>query len=193
MFSSNYHKALMVASLVHKGQMRTKTNIPYITHPVAVAELVARHGGTESQQLAALLHDVLEDGGQKYVEIIRSSFGGEVLALVQALSDSIKQADAPRPPWKERKEKYLQKLNSTPKSALLVALCDKYHNACAIRTDLIEEGAAVFSRFAGKDQGTLWYYAQLSDLFAEKYPGNLANKFSEVVAEIQSLHKKYSE
>jgi (p)ppGpp synthase/HD superfamily hydrolase len=39
---------------------------PFATHPVAVAGLVAQYGGDEDQQIADLLHDVLEDGGPQY-------------------------------------------------------------------------------------------------------------------------------
>ena len=58
-----FTEALSLAARAHEGQSRKGTPIPYITHPVAVAGLVAQFGGDEDQQIAALLHDVLEDGG----------------------------------------------------------------------------------------------------------------------------------
>ena len=54
-----YTQALNLAATAHEGQKRKGTPIPYISHPVAVAALVASYGGDEDQQIAALLHDVL--------------------------------------------------------------------------------------------------------------------------------------
>ena len=61
-----FTQAIFLAATAHEGQSRKGTKIPYITHPVAVAGLVAQYGGDEDQQIAGLLHDVLEDGGLQY-------------------------------------------------------------------------------------------------------------------------------
>lgn len=49
------------ANLAHKGQKRKYTGEDYIVHPISVARLVEKHGGSLDQQAAALLHDVVED------------------------------------------------------------------------------------------------------------------------------------
>ena len=53
---------------------------------------------------------------------------------------------------------------------MLVSGCDKLHNARAIVADLRDPatGAAVFERFTGKRDGTLWYYRELARVFAER-------------------------
>ncbi len=79
-----FTQAITLAAKAHEGQLRKGTAIPYITHPVAVAALVAQYGGDEDQQIAALLHDVLEDGGPQYAAQIGEQFGPRVLAMVRS-------------------------------------------------------------------------------------------------------------
>jgi hypothetical protein len=52
--------------------------------------------------------------------------------------------------------------------ALLVSACDKLDNARAILADLRLLGSALFERFTGRRDGTLWYYDQLAGIFLEK-------------------------
>ena len=123
-------EAFNIASHGHRDCVRKGTSIPYISHLLAVSALVIEHGGTEVQAAAALLHDVLED-----TEIdefmLRALIDRPVVDIVVACSDTQK---FPKPPWRERKEKYLVHLRemiSQPKldPAILVALADKVHNA----------------------------------------------------------------
>ena len=62
--------ALALAVQAHEGQVRKSTNIPYISHPMAVASIALEFGATEDQAIAALLHDAIEDGGTQYANII---------------------------------------------------------------------------------------------------------------------------
>lgn len=56
-----YDKVLRFAREAHAGQKRKYTGEDYIEHPIEVSQIVKRHRGSLSMQLAALLHDVLED------------------------------------------------------------------------------------------------------------------------------------
>jgi (p)ppGpp synthase/HD superfamily hydrolase len=162
-----YTQALNLAATAHEGQKRKGTPIPYISHPVAVAALVASYGGDEDQQIAALLHDVLEDAGESWAPRI-AEFGPRVLDIVRACTDGTPDATGGKAPWRERKEAYLAHLSSTPDDALLVSACDKLHNIQAIAHDLANIGPAVFGRFnAGQDQ-VLWYYSQLANIFTAR-------------------------
>ncbi|MCU0255927.1 MAG: HD domain-containing protein, partial [Vicinamibacterales bacterium] len=60
-YSLLFDRALTVAGLVHAQQTRKGTAVPYLTHPVHVAMILARHGYPEPMLIAAVLHDVLED------------------------------------------------------------------------------------------------------------------------------------
>jgi (p)ppGpp synthase/HD superfamily hydrolase len=171
--SKRFDAAFAMASQAHAGQVRKGTSIPYVSHPVEVALLVAEYGGDEDQAIAGLLHDVLEDGGPQWAAPIREQFGPRVLSMVEACTDSVPDASGQKPPWKERKVAYLEHLAHAPDDALLVSACDKLHNLWSIAVDLEEIGDAVFDRFtAGKD-GTLWYYGQLVSVLAPRVPALL--------------------
>src|SRR5574337_273593 len=61
-YSPLLEKALRFAALAHQGQFRKATDIPYLTHPAAVALILLQGGFTDDVILAsALLHDVVED------------------------------------------------------------------------------------------------------------------------------------
>jgi len=60
--SSRFEQALAYACIVHAGQTRKGTSIPYLSHLLAVASLAMEHGADEDTAIAALLHDAVEDG-----------------------------------------------------------------------------------------------------------------------------------
>ena len=60
-YSDRINQALIVAAKAHSGQTRKGTNIPYITHPVAVALLASDYTDDEDVIIGALFHDILED------------------------------------------------------------------------------------------------------------------------------------
>ena len=78
------YQALQMAYNVHDGQCR-RDGQPFITHPVAVAELVASRGMDSQCVIAALLHDAVEDTPLTFAEV-EESFGSEVRALVQGVT-----------------------------------------------------------------------------------------------------------
>jgi len=85
------YKALEVAYDAHKGQNR-KSGEPYITHPIAVAEIVANEIGFGAQSIAcALLHDVVEDSEKYSLKDIHELFGFQIEVIVKGLS-KIKKA-----------------------------------------------------------------------------------------------------
>jgi (p)ppGpp synthase/HD superfamily hydrolase len=168
MISSRLSSALALAVQAHDGQMRKGTAIPYIAHPMGVASIALDFGATENQAIAALLHDVLEDGGPHYAPLIEAQFGAEVLALVQACTDGVPDASGVKADWGERKRAYLAHLAQAPAAVLLVSGADKLHNARAIVSDLITIGPEVFKRFKAGREGTLWYYRALADVFTQR-------------------------
>lgn len=191
--SISFNAALAMAAEAHRGQIRKGTHnalglpLPYITHPVAVAALVQRYGGSEEQILAALLHDVLEDGGPTWREPIRAAFGDGVLALVEFCTDGVPDAAGHKPPWRGRKEAYLAHLRTATGPGLLVSACDKLTNLQAILLDLTEIGEAVWARFTGGKAGSLWYYAELVAAFAGRVPLPLEQALRRDLAVVQAI------
>lgn len=80
-------RAIEFATQAHKGQYRKYTHDPYITHPLAVMEIVRGvPGHTEEMLVAAVLHDVVEDTDVSLMEITEK-FGDVVSDLVLHLTD----------------------------------------------------------------------------------------------------------
>ncbi len=77
-------RAYGIAESMHRGQMR-KSGEPYITHPVAVAQLLAELGMDTTTLVAALLHDTVEDTSYT-LEELQSDFGSEVAYLVDGVT-----------------------------------------------------------------------------------------------------------
>lgn len=178
--SPNYDHALTYAAGLHRQQMRKGTDIPYVSHLLAVSALVIENGGDENQAIAGLLHDAAEDqGGAATLAAIRQLFGEDVAAIVADCTDAWGE---PKPPWRARKEAYLAALPQKPPRSLLVSLADKTHNARAILNDYRRIGDALWPRFAGGKDGTLWYYGALAAIFARALPGPLARELTENVA-----------
>ena len=162
---SKLSNALALAVQAHEGQVRKSTTIPYISHPMAVASIALEFGASENQAIAALLHDAIEDGGNKYANIIKAQFGDHVHDLVQGCTDGTPDHSGQKAPWIERKTSYLKHLQEASDEVLLVSCSDKLHNARAIVADLINEGPSVFERFSSSPEQTLWYYRQLATIF----------------------------
>ena len=160
--------ALALAIEAHQNQIRKSTQIPYISHPLAVASIALEFGASEDQAIAALLHDSIEDGGRKYEEVILAQFGQYVHDLVQGCTDGTPDKTGKKAPWLERKTAYLEHLQIASDEILLVSCSDKLHNARAIVADLINEGPSVFERFSSTPEQTLWYYRQLANVFTNR-------------------------
>ncbi len=99
-YSEMTRKAMKIAFEAHIGQL-DKTGIPYIYHPIHLAEQM----GFEERTIVALLHDALE-GKPKEInrKKIRHKFGKKVLKMIEVSTDTPKDyAGGQKPPWKNEK------------------------------------------------------------------------------------------
>jgi (p)ppGpp synthase/HD superfamily hydrolase len=179
-------QALTLAIEAHDGQVRKGTNIPYISHPIAVASIALEHGADEDQAIAALLHDAIEDGGRNYENRIRVQFGERVIGIVNGCTDGVPDDSGQKAPWEERKLKYIKHLAEASDDVLLVSGSDKLHNARSIVADLMNSGQSVFDRFTATKEQTLWYYESLTAIF-EKKGTPTAKALRDVVNRMKSL------
>jgi GTP pyrophosphokinase len=173
--SPRFVEALAYAAEAHRNQVRKGSAIPYFSHPMGVASIALEYGADEDEAIAALLHDVIEDQGSQHRSSIQQRFGERVLRIVLDVSDS---EGEPKPPWKDRKLRYLEHLRIADKSAHLVSASDKLHNIRAIVRDYRRLGESLWPRFNSGREGTLWYYRELVQRL-DKAP-------TEIVAEIRT-------
>jgi GTP pyrophosphokinase len=183
-----FEQALIFATRKHSAQTRKKTRAPYISHLIIVSGLVLEAGGDEDLAIAALLHDVVEDcGGVTMLKQVRRRFGRRVAHIVEGCTDAFQ---SPKPPWRERKQQYLEHLRAADADTRLVSVADKLHNARAILTDYREIGEPVWRRFAGGRDGTLWYYRALLTEFRRGPSNRLVREFERTVPELEAVVAK---
>jgi len=182
---SRFDEALAYASRAHWRQVRKATDVPYVAHLLAVASLVLEHGGGEDEAIAALLHDAVEDaGGAPRRDDVRARFGDDVVRIVDACSD---HEGEPKPPWRERKLAHLARLaNETDARVRLVVACDKLHNARSVLADYERHGAALWARFNGGREGTIWYYRSLADELVRGGPAALGAELEHLVDALEA-------
>jgi GTP pyrophosphokinase len=182
-YGEKFEQALPYAARLHKDQVRKGTSTLYVTHLLAVASIVGENGGTEDEVVAALLHDAPEDqGGEAQLGEIRARFGDKVAEIVDGCTDTY---ETPKPPWRERKERYLAHLADAPGSVRLVSSADKLHNARTVLSDYRLVGEDLWSRFNGGKEGTLWYYRAIVD--ALRGDGPVVEDLDGVVTELEAV------
>lgn len=131
--------ALEVARRAHAGQLRRGSDgLPYIDHPLAVAELLVKHRFGDEVLAAALLHDVVENS-EIEIDEIRERFGEIVADLVAAMTE-----DETIPLYEDRKEEHRQRVAEADPAALAIFAADKLTNVAMLREAyaLIGEGVS---------------------------------------------------
>src|SRR5512145_977492 len=157
--------ALQLAHELHLDQKRKASHVPYISHVLSVAATVLEYGADEDTAIAALLHDAVEDcGGIRIANLIETRFGPRVAGLVLGCSDT---TQSPKPPWKERKTRYLQHLGEAAKEVLLISAADKLHNLQSLLREERRHGSDLWQFFRAGRDGTLWYFQNLLVIFRE--------------------------
>ena len=182
MLTDRFITALTSAATWHQAQERKGKPVPYISHLLIVAGRVLEDGGDEDQAIAALLHDTLEDTDVDEATI-RSMFGDEVGRIVLACSDTTTR---PKPPWLERKQHHLARLQGEDAAVLRVTAADKLHNCADTVAEVRQKGLGVFDRFRGRRQGTCWYYAAVWTVLDDRFPGSPLT--DELGARARELH-----
>lgn len=121
-------RAYLYAKALHEGQFRVSGE-PYISHPIAVAEIVTSLGLDTDSICSAFLHDTVEDCPDKTnLDIIRSRFGDDVAMLVDGLT-KLKVINV-----EDKEEQNMENIRkmllamSKDIRVIFIKLCDRLHN-----------------------------------------------------------------
>ena len=179
-----FQEALAYAADLHNTQTRKASEVPYIGHLLSVAGLVIEADGTETEAIAALLHDAAEDqGGEATLAEIEQRFGKTVASIVEECSDTVV---TPKPPWRERKEQYIANLKTVSDSTIRVSLADKLDNARAILRDFRRHGSTLWQRFNTDDPHEhLWYYRSLLKVYRRRSDSWLVDELERVIRTLE--------
>jgi len=178
-------RAYTAAELAHRGQLR-RSGEPYITHPVAVAQILADLGIGPKTLAAALLHDTVEDTDYT-LDRLRDDFGDEVAMLVDGVTklDKLKYGDSAQA---ETVRKMVVAMSRDIR-VLVIKLADRLHNArtwgfvpAESATRKAQETLEIYAPLAHRlgIQAIKWELEDLS--FAVLYP--------KLYVEIESLVKQ---
>ena len=118
-------RAFIAAEKAHSGQLR-KSGEPYITHPVAVAQILIDLGMDLATIMAALLHDTVEDTSYS-IEQIKAEFGDEVTSLVDGVTKLDKLTYGPTAEAETLRKMVVAM--SRDIRVLVIKLADRLHNA----------------------------------------------------------------
>ena len=118
-------RAFMIAEKAHEGQLR-KSGDRYITHPVAVAQILAELGLNTETIIAALLHDTVEDTPYSLKEL-RRDFGDEIANLVDGVTKLDRLTYGPTAEAQTVRKMVIAM--SRDIRVLVIKLADRLHNA----------------------------------------------------------------
>ena len=190
LLSPRFEKALVYANRLHACDKRKGTSVPYVAHLLGVCALVLSDGGSEEEAVAALLHDALEDHpNETSREEIGKRFGARVLSIVEDCTDTppdYKGGD--KPPWRQRKESYVEHIRSSDSRSHRVALADKLNNITSTIVDYRRHGESVWERFNAGKEDQVWLYRTLVEAFREAgVKGPMFDEFAKVVKELDRM------
>jgi (p)ppGpp synthase/HD superfamily hydrolase len=156
-------KATQFAAEAHQGQVRKYTGEPYVTHPLAVMELVQKVPHTTEMLVAAILHDVVEDTPVELTEIL-DKFGPVVATCVDGLTDVSRPEDGNRA---ERKALDRAHTAKQPAEVQTIKLADLIHNTLSIQQHdpsfyrvYKQEKKALLTVLTKGDQTLMWQAQQ---------------------------------
>ncbi len=155
------HKAAAYAAKAHEGALRKGSRMPYIVHPKEVAAIVAAMGGDPEEIAAAYLHDVIEDAGITYEQLL-DEFGQTVADLVLAESEDKTKT------WIERKQATIDRLRSAAREEKLITFADKLSNLRSTSEDYLAMGDMIWQKFRQKEKAMhAWYYRSVFESFSD--------------------------
>ena len=163
-----FERAAVFAVAAHSGMTRKGNGIPYISHPVEAAAIVAEM--TDDQELiaAAVLHDVVEDTEVTLPEI-QAYFGDRVAFYVAGESEDKRRDLPPESTWLLRKRETIEFLKTRADTgARMLALADKLSNLRSVARDVKVLGDRLWERFHQKEKSMHgWMYRETAEALRE--------------------------
>lgn len=157
-------EAIIYATVLHQGKVRKIKHIPFILHPLEVAQILATMTDDQETIAAGILHDVVEDAGGT-LEEIRARFGERVAFLVDAETEPAAPGENRADSWQRRKEHSLLNLKKSGDIGVkMLWLADKLANIRSLARNYSENGDSIWTNFNQKDPEIhRWYYRTIAE------------------------------
>lgn len=157
-------EAIIYATVMHQGKVRKLGSIPYILHPLEVAQILATMTDDQDVITAGILHDIVEDTDGTLAEI-EKRFGERVAFLVSSESENEYAGEDRSQSWKRRKEESLKVLKNTDDQGVrMLWLADKLANMRSLAGNFSEQGEKLWESFHQHDpEMHHWYYQTIAE------------------------------
>ncbi len=173
-------KALRLAVVAHKEQVRKTDGSPYVVHPIMVGMMLKEYGFSEEVVAAGFVHDVIEDTPVTEEEL-RAELGNEVCDYVMAVSEDTDL------PWEERKQQYVDAVVVASEGAKAVCIADKIHNAESLIDNHKTLGIAVWDVFSKDKEKKLWFEELVYEKVSASWQHPLLDRYRTLIDEIHKL------
>ena len=175
-------EAMYFATISHGNQSRKGVQIPYISHPLAVALILSSVTDDQDVIIAGILHDLVEDTKVSESEI-QKRFGKKVADIVMDCSEKDKSKS-----WKERKQGALKSIKNLPKNSALVKTADILHNIYETKRGVDEQGISFFDNFNASSHDILEYERKRLEEFKKYHKNNpLLEMIEENLAHLEHI------
>lgn len=188
-YNESIRRAINFSIAVHEVDQRQKRKgkeIPYITHPLTVALILARAEASEQTIVAGLLHDTIEDSLPDLpvtTEALRQAFGSTVAELVESVTEPPKAQG-----WHDRKSDALKRVATYSPESVLIKSADVLANDWELFDDFSRSGASVFARFNVSRTDRLSHQHRMIGALLEQWPESpLADDLRCLATELHSM------
>ena len=179
-------EAIIYATVLYQGKVRKFKGVPFILHPMEVAQILSTMTDDEEIITAGILHDIVEDTDGT-LEEIEKRFGERVAFLVSSESEQQYPGEDRSATWKRRKEGSLQVLkNSRDIGVQMLWLADKLANIRSMASVYSERGEEMWKELHQHDPAMhCWYYRSIAE--ALELSLNRTGAFKEFIKHINSI------
>jgi (p)ppGpp synthase/HD superfamily hydrolase len=172
----------------HHPQLRKyPKNTPYYTHLFRVANILSENNFDKRVVIAGLLHDLVEDTEYE-LEFIEKNYGKDIAKYVDFVSEDKSL------PWKERKEKYIERLFSkdSPIESIVISMADKIDNLEDIGRATNEIGDEFFNKYMGNKKYQRWFYNLFFEKLTKHIHKNKNKDIENLYLRLENIIKKLS-
>jgi (p)ppGpp synthase/HD superfamily hydrolase len=185
--TTKIQKAIRIASEKHAGQVRQGDGLPFVVHLFEVAWILSGYSNDENVIAAGLIHSTVNNVDNYSLVDIKNDFGELVMAIVFDVSED-KDAGAElkgQASWEERKNKYLQHMETMSQEAMLVCAADKIVNLLAISDSLKTMGKELWKKMGVEPNRLFWFYEEVLKLLQKRAYGKISEEMGAVLKRVQ--------
>lgn len=171
-------KAIWTAAKYHAGQMRKSSGkkMPYLSHLLSVAEILAQYTSDEDTLIAGLLHDTVEDTDCTPDDLAKD-FSPEIRDIVLAVSEDKNVEKDRKASWEDRKKSYLKNLKRGSDKAFMVSSADKIHNLRSMIEAYRECGEELWQNFNAPPDKKIWFYEEVFKIVKQRLKNAIVGEF----------------